>query len=66
MARGFAIVLVLFLLYHKFFPEKEQHQIVTAAKSRPLLLSAGKALEPPLQYLYDRYLNKAPTDQRPG
>lgn len=66
VARGFAIVLVVFLLYHKFFPEKEQHQIVTQAKSRPLLISAGKALEPPLQYLYDRYLNKAPVDQRPG
>jgi membrane protein required for colicin V production len=66
VARGFAIVLVMFLLYHKFFPEKEQHAIVTQAKSRPLLLSAGKALEPPLQYLYERYLNKAPSDQRPG
>ena len=66
VVRGFAIVLVVFLLYDKFFPKNEQHAIVTQAKSRPLLQSAGRALEPPLQYLYDRYLNKTPNDQRPG
>src|SRR5262245_22665712 len=65
VARGFVIVLILFLGYTKFFPEKDQHEIVTKARSRPLLLSAGRALEPPLQYLYDRYLNKNP-DQRQG
>lgn len=58
VVRGFVIVLVLFLGYHKFFPEDQQHMIVTRAKSRPLLLSAGKALEPPLEYLYNRYLSK--------
>lgn len=66
VARGFAIVLVVFLLYTRLVSEKEQHAVITQAKSRPLLLSAGKRLEPPLQYLYDRYLNKAPSDQRPG
>jgi len=66
VARGFVIVLIVFLGYSKFFPEKDQHAIVTQAKSRPLLMSAGRALEPPLQYLYDRYLTKSPQDQRPG
>jgi len=63
---GFAIVLVVFLGYHKFMPEKEQHRFVTEAKSRPLLLSAGKAIEPPLQYFFDRYLNKGSGDPRQG
>lgn len=66
VARGFAIVLIVFLGYHKFMPEKDQHRFVTEARSRPLLLSAGKAIEPPLQYFYDRYLNKGSTDQRQG
>ena len=66
VARGFVIVLVLFMGYHKFFPEKDQHFIVTRAKSRPLLLSAGRALETPLEYLYNRYLNKNTTEQRAG
>jgi len=65
VARGFVIVLILFLGYTKFFPEKDQHDIVTKAKSKPLLVGAGRALEPPLQYIYDRYLNKNP-DQRQG
>ena len=66
VARGFAIVLVIFLGYHKFMPEKEQHRFITQAKSRPLLLSAGKAIEPPLQYFFDRYLNKGTGDPRQG
>ena len=66
VARGFVIVLVLFMGYHKFFPEKDQHFIVTRAKSRPLLLSAGRALESPLEYLYNRYLNKNATEQHAG
>ena len=66
VVRGFVIVLVLFMGYHKFFPEKDQHFIVTKAKSRPLLLSAGHALEAPLEYLYNRYLNKNAADQRAG
>lgn len=64
--RGFVIVLVLFMGYHKFFPEKDQSFIVTRAKSRPLLLSAGRALETPLEYLYNRYLNKNAAEQRAG
>ena len=66
VARGFASVLVIFLGYHKFMPEKEQHRFITQAKSRPLLLSAGKAIEPPLQYFFDRYLNKGTGDPRQG
>lgn len=63
VARGFVIVLVLFMGYHKFFPEKDQHFVVMKAKSRPLLLSAGRALEPPLEYLYNKYLNKPPSEK---
>jgi membrane protein required for colicin V production len=66
VVRGFVIVLVLFLGYDKFFPEEQQHYIVTKAKFRPLLLGAGKSLEPPLEYLYNRYLNKENRDARPG
>ena len=66
VARGFVIVLVLFLGYHKFFPEEDQHFIVTQAKSRPLLLSAGRALESPLEYIYRRYLDKENQDQQSG
>ena len=66
VVRGFVIVLVLFMGYHKFFPEKDQHVIVMKAKSRPLLLSAGRALEPPLEYLYNKYLNKNSTEPRAG
>jgi membrane protein required for colicin V production len=66
VVRGFIIVLVLFLGYDKFFPEEQQHYIVTKAKFRPLLLGAGKSLEPPLEYLYNRYLNKENRDARPG
>ena len=66
VARGFVIVLILFLGYTKFFQEKDQHDIVTKAKSRAILQNAGRALEPPLQYLYDRYLNKGAPEARPG
>lgn len=65
VARGFAIVLILFYGYHKFMPEKEQHNFVTQAKSRPLLLAAGKMIDPPIQYFFDRYLTKS-GDPRPG
>jgi membrane protein required for colicin V production len=66
VARGFVIVLVLFMGYHKFFPEKDQHMIATKAKSRPMLLSAGRALEAPLEYVYNKYLNKSATGERGG
>ncbi|CAN0196166.1 unnamed protein product [Phaeothamnion confervicola] len=67
VVRGFAIVLPLFMFYNKFVPEKDQHTFVTQAKSRPLLISAGKVIDPPLQYFFDRYLNKsAPGEARPG
>lgn len=66
VARGFVIVLCVFMGYTKFFQEKDQHEIVLKAKSRPLLTSAGRALEPTLNYLTERYLTKGGTDQRPG
>lgn len=67
IVRGFAIVLPVFMGYQRFVPEKEQHDFVTHAKSRTLLMSAGRALEPTLQYVHDRWFNKASAgEQRPG
>lgn len=66
VVRGFVIVFVMFVAYDKFLPEKDQHFIVTKAKSRPLMLSAMRTLEPSLQYIQDRYLNKAAGEPRPG
>jgi len=58
VVRGFVLVLILFMGYQKFVPEKDQHLIVTKAQSRPMLESSGRSLEVTLTWLYDRLLNR--------
>ena len=64
--RGFVIVLILFMVYHHYVPEKDQFAFVTQAKSREMLLSTGRSLEPTLESIYNRILNKAAPDQKQG
>ncbi len=68
VARGFLIVLILFMGYNWFFPEeKSQFPWVVDAKSRPLLQSANKALSPIMQGLAELLNSKvapAPQEQQ--
>jgi membrane protein required for colicin V production len=66
VARGFLIVLPLFMFYHRFYPESQQHLIVLNAKSRPMLLSADRALQPLFEQIDTKFLNKSKGDQRAG
>jgi membrane protein required for colicin V production len=58
VGRGFILVLILFMGYQKFVPEKDQLQIVTKAQSRQMLETSGRSLETTLTWLYDRLLNR--------
>ncbi|HXF54083.1 MAG TPA: CvpA family protein [Hyphomicrobiaceae bacterium] len=65
IGRGFVLILILFMGYQKFVPEKDQHVIVTKAQSRPMLESSGRSLETTLTWFYDRLLNRGSGDQQP-
>lgn len=66
VVRGFILVLIPFMGYQNFFPEKDQHPIVTRAVSKDILKKTGKSLEPPLLWFYERIFNKSQGDPQQG
>ncbi|MGE3708784.1 MAG: CvpA family protein [Hyphomicrobiaceae bacterium] len=65
VVRGFIIVLIVFMGYDHFVPQQDQFAFVRQAQSRELLLNAGKSIEPTLESLYNRFLNKE-REPKPG
>jgi membrane protein required for colicin V production len=64
VARGFVLILILFMGYQKFVPPESQHVSVREAQSRPMLESSGRSLELTLTWFYDRLLNRGAGEQQ--
>jgi len=65
VVRGFVLILIPFMFYQHFNPERQQqYAFVSQAKSYDLLLTSGNALKPSLMEVIERIQTKGGGEQQ--